>query len=592
MILKNVKDYASVLGYEPSEYQTKIFDFVVHNVGNAVIKARAGSGKTATIITCMKLVPENKSCIFLAFNKSVKQEIEKKLIGHNNCKVKTVHGLGYDILQSNFPNYKFDVDELKYVNYLRQNFDTLTNGITFNNDTQKEEYINNVIELLSFARMDLSQSENEIKKSGEKRSLNLISDEVSIVLKLMKWGKKNCDIIDYTDMVWLPNELKIQPKLFNKYDWIFNDEAQDYTIAYVKLFLKCFKRGARFISCGDEFQAINQFAGASQEAFNNMINYPNTQLFDLPISYRCDRNIIKQAQRYVPDIQYRENAGIGLIKYDSSLKDIGDNDMVLSRKNAPLFKMYAMLIDKNKPCYIKGKESDTNILINIIKNTRQTVLSPNFESDGLFPRLYLDLINERNKLLNSGVVMKDAIHAASVEYKYDIINSLLVLSKGCDTVECLIKKIESIFQDKGEGICLSTIHKAKGLESDNVHILCRSEMFNNFVRNDSSELQERNLLYVAITRAKHKLCYVDEKEFPTMKIFAQNDNDDIFEFDYIEDKVCNLYQIEPVNKNNLNVLQFKVNNFQKIELNQNKREVSNKFVRTNSHDDILKKLLE
>jgi hypothetical protein len=199
--MKNVKDYASVLGYEPSEYQTKIFDFVVHNVGNAVIKARAGSGKTATIITCMKLVPENKSCIFLAFNKSVKQEIEKKLIGHDNCKVKTVHGLGYDILQSNFPNYKFDVDELKYVNYLRQNFDTLTDGITFNNDTQKNAYINNIIELLSFARMDLSQSENEIKKSGEKRSLNLISDEVSIVLKLMKWGKKNCDIIDYTDMV-------------------------------------------------------------------------------------------------------------------------------------------------------------------------------------------------------------------------------------------------------------------------------------------------------------------------------------------------------------------------------------------------------
>lgn len=70
-------DYKDVLGNTPSVYQEKIFDFVLHGSGNAVIRAFAGSGKTATLIACMKLVPQKKKCLFLAFNKSVKEEIEK-----------------------------------------------------------------------------------------------------------------------------------------------------------------------------------------------------------------------------------------------------------------------------------------------------------------------------------------------------------------------------------------------------------------------------------------------------------------------------------------------------------------------------------
>ncbi len=594
---KSNEKYTQLLGYKPSEYQNKIFNFVEHNVGNAVIQARAGSGKTATIITSMKLVPKNKKCLFLAFNTSVKDEITKKLSDYSNCTIQTVHGLGFSILSTHFHDKEFNIDKTKYVTYLRQHIEELSTA-TFKNPTQYTEFINNVLELLNFARMDLSQSVREINRSAEKRSLQIKFDEDKVVYSLMKWGKGNIDTIDYTDMVWLPNELRIMPKS-NRYDWIFNDEAQDYTIAYVELFLKCFKRGTRFISCGDEFQAINEFAGASKTAFNKMINYPNTQIFFLPISYRCDKAIITEAQRYVPDIEARPNAGTGLIKFNSKIAEINNDDMILSRTNAPLFKLYDILINKGKPCYIKGQENDSQKLINLINNIISSIkneehknnLSPNFESDGLFPRLYLNLINKRNQLVNSGISDIDVIHSDAIQNMYDTIHSLLILSKNCNTVDELINKIQKIFKDKGDGICLSTIHKAKGLESNYVHILCRSELPNKYAKTESAIIQERNLLYVAITRAKNKLCYIDEKEFPPMKIFAQSDNSEINEFDLIEANVNKLYSNNEliITAHQSSTLTDVTQHFN----NLNKKIIDNKLTSNQtSKDKLLSKLLQ
>ena len=37
----------------PSEYQEKFFDWVQHGVGNALIRAKAGSGKSSSAIASM-----------------------------------------------------------------------------------------------------------------------------------------------------------------------------------------------------------------------------------------------------------------------------------------------------------------------------------------------------------------------------------------------------------------------------------------------------------------------------------------------------------------------------------------------------------
>ena len=53
------------MNFNPSEYQKKIFEFVTKGTGNAVINAKAGSGKTTTLVEAMKLIPEKEKVLFL-----------------------------------------------------------------------------------------------------------------------------------------------------------------------------------------------------------------------------------------------------------------------------------------------------------------------------------------------------------------------------------------------------------------------------------------------------------------------------------------------------------------------------------------------
>lgn len=577
------------------------FNIVDNGVGNYYGFTLDGNGRfllgdftithnTATIIACMKLVQSKKKCIFLAFNKSVKEEIEGKLVGYPNCTVKTVHGLGYSML-CGYMDEQPVVDEFKYNTYLRHNINELSTAI-LKDKKEIDEYCDNIIQLLEFSRMNLAQSKNEIKKIANEYSIPTEQDEVAVVLQLLKWGKNNLTTVDFTDLVWLPYELDIPPKQ-NKYDWIFNDEAQDYSVAYVKLFHRCFKRGTRFVSCGDEFQSINQFAGASEQAFNTMISMPNTQVFDLPMSYRCDKAIIKEANTFVPDIISRPNAGMGLVKHDTRLAELRDGDLGLARTNAIIFKAYARLIKMGKACYVKGNDDDKNKLLATIKKySVGEVLAKNFESDGLFPRMYDNMINERNNLVKSGLDIIDAINSQHIQTIYDTISSLVTISDGCETTTDLVNKINKIYSHSDTGICLSTIHKAKGLEAENVHIFCRSTMPQKYAKTTSEMQQERNLIYVSITRAKHKLCYVSEKEFPPVKVL-DNDTDELTEFNFIESMVCKLYNKEPLQPiHNAEISKFRLNNATKIESvhkNDNKRTITQPIKRKSK---LLDKLLQ
>ena len=93
--------------------------------------------------------------------------------------------------------------------------------------------------------------------------------------------------------------------------------------------------------------------------------------------------------------------------------------------------------------------------------------------------------------------------------KFDI---LQVLSEGVSFTKDLKENIRQIFREQGEGICLSTIHKSKGLENDNVFILCPELIPNRFAVQEWQLKQEDNLLYVAITRAKKKLIFLSDYE--------------------------------------------------------------------------------
>ena len=578
--------------FVPSEYQEKLFDWVEHGVGNALIKARSGSGKTTTAVSSMKLIPKTEKCLFIAFNKAIAEELNNRLKSRQNCTARTTHSLGYLMIKRNLGS-NIELDEYKYRNYVKSNIAdlTTTNG-EITKRYQVEEYIDNITKLIDYARFNLAQSEKEINKIAQKYSIPVSFDECIVAQKCLEWGKTNTDTIDYTDMIWLPVELSLKPTGLT-YDWVFFDEVQDASLCSTQLFLKCIKRGGRFVCIGDDFQSINQFCGSSEDAFDFIMNYPNTTLFELPMSYRCAKNIVKFANNLVPDIISRENAPDGIIKDNCHIRDIKEGDMVLCRSKAPLVNLYVKLLRKNINCYIKGQDIGTN-LINELEKIDKEELNVDLTNDGVFVRLYDKLFMERNKLMETrGLDYDDATLSSIIMDKYDTINILTILAEKFTTKKELINHIKEIFKEDSQGVCLSTVHKAKGLEAENVYILCHSCMPSKLAVHEWEKKQEYNIMYVAYTRAKNLLGFISEKEIKPFGMLSEP-NAIINELAYFEKIVCTILGKEPMKKmETIELTRFKVQNIKEIEdlhKNDNTVDINNTILKNKTHKDLLSDL--
>ena len=571
--------------FVPSKYQEKFFDFIQHGVGNAVIEAKAGAGKTKTAISSIKLIPKDQKCLFIAFNKSIADELNERLKSRSNCIARTTHSLGFLMLRRNLGS-DIEVDEYKYRKYVKNNIGKITTASEFIRTRQQvEEYIDSITMLINFSRFNLAQTEKEINEVAQKYSIPVSFDECAITQKCLEWGKEHTETIDYTDMIWLPVELSLAPVGLT-YDWVYIDESQDLSICSTQLFLKCIKRGGRFVSIGDPDQSVNLFAGSSEDAFNFMKEYPNTTLFELPISYRCAKNIVTFANQLVPNMFARDEAPEGIIVQNCHVRDIKEGDMVLCRSKAPLVKLYVKLLRKNINCYIKGQDIGTN-LIKELEKIQQEDLNTDLTADGVFVRLWDKFFTERNKLMQTrGLDYDDATLSSYMMEKYDVINTLLILAEKYKTKTDLIKHIQEIFQEDSKGVCLSTIHKAKGLEAENVYILCHSTMPSKLAVHDWEKLQEQNLMYVAYTRAKNLLGFVSEKEIKPSGI-AQEPMDIINELSYIENKVCKITGKQPMERlENADLARFKLQNMTKLEdLHENDNTVELNKVEENSSNE-------
>ena len=569
-------------GFTPSPYQEKIFDFIVHGNGNAVISAKAGSGKTSTCVTAIKLIKPKNKVMFLAFNKSIAEELSQKLKDYPNVEVRTSHSLGFAIIRKNVEG-EVELDEFKYRRYVKSNISELTTIDVTLTKNQLYNYIESICALVDFARFNLAQTAEEVKSLAVKYDVPIFFDECDVVIKVLEWGKTELNSIDYTDMVWLPVELSMNARAFQK-DFIFIDECQDQSLMSIELFLKCFKRGTRFIAVGDEDQCINTFCGSSEEAFQYMKDYPKTSQFDLPICYRCPKTVVELAKTLVPDIECREDAPKGDIIEKCWTSSLRSGDMVLCRSKAPLLKVYTKLLRKGIQCYIKGQDIGTN-LKKLIEEVDIEELNTNLKSDGVFVRLYDNLFEIRNKLMESkGLDYQDATLTSYITNMYDMIKALTVLAENYTTKTELLSHIDEIFDETREGVILSTIHKAKGLEADNVYILCNSSMPSSLAKKEWEKNAEQNLIYVAYTRAKKKLGFISEEEIKPFGI-SQGEDNILNELSLIENLVCRVLSKTPVEqKECIEIARFNLNNgFTKIE--NNHKDDNHKIINNATNDN-------
>lgn len=530
--------------YKPSKYQLAIYDFVEHGLGNAVISASAGSGKTYTIIKLLDYIPKDKKVLIVAFNRDIRQEIKAKVInaGHKNVQVDTFHSLGYKILNANF-NRRFvntDPNEYKYSNYISNNISQLSTINTFRLGKQFSQYLSNIQNLVNFGRCYLSETVEDLDKVCERYGIICIADEKEVAVKVLEWGEKCLDEIDYTDMVWLPNTLHLDSK-FYKYDWIIVDECQDLNMVEKDMLFTCRRMGTRMLFFGDKAQAIYSFSGADSEAFDKLRELEDTIQLPLSISYRCPKNIVEYVHYLVPTIEYdKKNKIKGEIIENANLSDVKDGDMILCRNNAPLSKIYIELLRNGIKTKILGKDYSAN-LSKTIKNTKEELLNVDLSMQGVFSKLYdifYDLVE--TTMHKQNITKEEALTSSSIIAKLDEIKVLEILSEGLTTSKELQERINDIFTDNKEsGIILSTIHKSKGLESPNVYIACKSLMPSKTAKQPWEIEQENNLIYVACTRTKNKLGFLDETEFKQFDAYNPETIRSLKSKQYIIDKLYN-----------------------------------------------------
>ena len=436
----------------------------------------------------------------MAFNASIVQELKIKIGNLPNVEVRTLHSLGMKAVVKAF---KSQVDENKYTAWLNSGIQSGFIKPYSNLGDCQGEWKNNILKLIDLGRVNLVRSESELDELAFKHDLILLDNEIEKAIQGIRWGETETSVIDFTDMIYLPVVKNLH--MF-QFDWVFIDECQDLNAAQRSLFLKCVRKTGRFVAVGDPRQAIYGFAGADVESFNLLKSIPHTVKLPLSVCYRCDSDIINLAKEIVPQIEARDNAPAGTVCNTSVIADVQDGDMVLCRVSAPLVALCMRYISQGVKAYVKGRDIGKN-LTNLIKKTNKKDMKDVMEK----------LERELGRIIGKVVTKthcteQEAKDSEAYRSYEDKLNAINVLSEGLEKADDVIERIDMIFSDDSKnGICLSTVHKSKGLESDRVFILCPDKFYiKACMRVPWMAEQERNLVYVAITRAKHFLGYITD----------------------------------------------------------------------------------
>lgn len=463
---------------------------------------------TSTIVECAKRASSSgKSILFLAFNKTIIGELEKEMTDYENVECKTLHSHGFGAIISS-KKLRLRLDKRKWFTYLSENFPVLSNAV-FEERNEISRYINKCLKLFDLCRINLVKVDNMKAINDVALHHGIIEeyDEEKVVSSLLEIAYElNDDVIDFVDMITLPCMNNTIKRCVKKYDLVFVDECQDLSQAQRQLLLNSVKKGGRFIAVGDPKQSINGFAGADCDSFYKLKELANGNELPLSVCYRCGKNIVSLAKDIVPEIEAFENSCSGIVKTIKSLDGLRAGDFILSRKLAPAVSLCFCLIANGKTAKVRGKD--------ILEGLKELIEKSKAKS---FAHLFIFLEKEYEKTLkkvgNRGSKNpENSIQAITFRDRIECIKSV---AEQCSKFEDMDSKLSDLFTDYEDGryITLSTIHRAKGLEADRVFIILPNTLPLKWKgQKEWEKVQEMNLKYVAITRAKKELYFVDLDE--------------------------------------------------------------------------------
>jgi len=464
--------------FTPTDEQRDILAHVRDSRANLLVTARAGAAKTSTIE--MAIREQEAPCAYLAFNRATVLEAKQRV--PDSCDVFTLNGLGHRSW-GRFLRTRLDLRKSKL-------YDILSDS------DYKGELFSEMLRACRLAKQagfvpagsySLTPkpllTEDEFFASLE---FNLPAAERELVVKALRLSLMQAieGVIDFDDQILCP---AIFPISFErKGNLCFIDEAQDLSPINQTMIRKAYF-GARLVAVGDQAQAIYGFRGASQSGMDDLREMFKMEERKLTMTFRCAEAIVEHANWRTNDMRaYRSGGMVRDLGSNWSLESIPDGSAILCRNNAPILRLAVQALSSGLAPHFAGRDLFSEMTKTIRKISKKITSSE-------------DLLTEIDKW-----EVKQRGVWKSVQAVQDRADCLRVMARSASTVSGVLAYIKSLSSRSEGSFTLSTCHKAKGMEWDEVFILHRALMN---LRDPQS--QDKNLLYVAQTRARDTLNYIE-----------------------------------------------------------------------------------
>jgi superfamily I DNA/RNA helicase len=518
--------------FQPSEYQKEIFDWIQEQESQSrkgqhhlVVTAGPGSGKTTTLVQAASLIKNKEKAVFVAFNKHIATELQEKL--PHGMTASTLHSLGLKAISRK--TGKFPKIEGKYHRNLAQDWVMKHQNTLMLNAEDWADMVDDITKLTRLCQMTMTsplqktQVKEMIWRYGLDMPVNInrILEAVNDVLNQVIDNAAN--MIDFDDMIWLPASQGWKPR---QYDVIMADEVQDFNAAQQKLVQMMLSPSGYGVWVGDRKQAIYGFTYASVKGIDEIIQQTKANTLPLSICYRCPEEHVKLARSIFQSEGYkleaRHNAPKGIIKdiWEADIIDlVKPGDLIISRINAPLVPLCFQLIREGIAARIKGRDIGANLITLIKKVEKQVDGGINWKDP--YESFY-KWLDGQESILTKQIKDPDSRDSAIQQTK-DKVDTILAIWDGKQpkTQDAMVKAINDLFAEEGATVWLSTIHKAKGLEADNVFIVMPSKMPHPMAKKPWEIEQEYNMKFVALTRSKQSLYFAWEQDEPGCPLTLQ-----------------------------------------------------------------------
>ena len=300
------------------------------------------------------------------------------------------------------------------------------------------------------------------------------------------------------------------PVSLKQIKWILIDEYQDFSLLFYELIeaIRNYNPAVKLFCVGDDWQAINGFAGSELKYFNHYeSHFPDSQRTPLTMNYRSDQCVVEcgnklmkneggEPSRHCP--QNRNSGNIELIHMNEVWVEYRTNDEHQEGKASDerfLFKTKDGKLFGDPYGKARMLKSCFDIVVkHLQKQHTVAILSRVNKISGVFLRTF----EEKLKKIVTDEFLRQS-QSGNVKYSHEEILDL-------------VNKIQ-----------VSTVHSFKGKESDAV-ILTEvydgrfplihpdSILFSAFgERPDLAIREERRLFYVGLTRAKHFLYILTDR---------------------------------------------------------------------------------